>query len=213
MERLRAREKVSVGLFFIMIACWPAYTAYGQKIQKISIPDATVSTQINKQEIQKSTLPVSTVSVPDTSGTASSTISWQPQDTMLTAQTTQQNIQNVQTAVSTDLPLTSTASSMATNLKSPSDLKKLRIKVPNFEDRYKKLMEASIAKKLKRKKTLLEKISDEATEYGFFIIFGLVIITVIITLKMDKTKQKELLTVNAKPDEAEKKQDIWNDEF
>lgn len=196
-------RKYIIGFLCVPLIFAYAYTAYGQTIQKITVP------KISAPQIQKDSVPPSEKPSISSTGQTTQTASWQPPQVPQQA-----SMQDQISSASANIPIANTAPSAPEPIKGVTDLKKLKVKVPDYEDRYKKMMEAAIAQKMAKKRTFLESISDEITKYGFFIVFGLVVVTVIITLKIDRTKQKELTTVNAKPDEEMlKKTDIWNEDF
>jgi|GEM_PF-977942 len=92
-----------------------------------------------------------------------------------------------------------------------------RISVPDFEERYKKLLAAQAEAKHKKKKSLIDSILDEIVHYGFLIVLGLVILVVVYALRKDKKTPGTGFQMPQHPEktsEHEKpKKDIWQDEF
>jgi hypothetical protein len=112
------------------------------------------------------------------------------------------------------VPLPST--SWVQNIKSlPSalDLKQLRIKTPEYEQRFQEMMRPGEEKAKAKKKTLFESILDEITRYGVYIVLGLVILTIFYALHKDKPPVAAPTAAQLQKAEDIKKKTIWDDEF
>ncbi|MEK7849571.1 MAG: hypothetical protein AAB213_01930 [Candidatus Omnitrophota bacterium] len=96
-------------------------------------------------------------------------------------------------------------------------LTKTRITVPNFEEKYKKLLAAQAEAKRKKKKSLIDSILDEIVHYGFLIVLGLVILVVVYVLRKDKETPGTGFQMPQHPEkpqeQREPKKDIWQDDF
>ncbi|MFH0940314.1 MAG: hypothetical protein V1840_00470 [Candidatus Omnitrophota bacterium] len=98
-------------------------------------------------------------------------------------------------------------------------LTKTRITVPDFEERYKKLLEAQAEAKRKKKKSLIDSVLDEIVRYGFLIVLGLVVLVVIYALRKDKETPGTGFQMPQHPEkplkeeQEEPKKDIWQDDF
>lgn len=110
------------------------------------------------------------------------------------------------------LPSLAQRPSPAPALPSPSsalDLKKTKITVPDFEKRFRDLMQAEQIAKTQKKKNLFESILDEVSRYGYLMVLGLVVFIVIVTLRKEKTSPPPIGT--ASKEEAGK--NIWHEDF
>ena len=98
-------------------------------------------------------------------------------------------------------------------------LKKTRITVPDYEERYMKLLAAQAEAKRKKKKSLIDSILDEIVRYGFLIVLGLVVLVVFYALRKDRETPGTGFQMPQHPEKSLKdepegpKKDIWHDEF
>ncbi len=108
------------------------------------------------------------------------------------------------------LPASSTGATFPAAPSTPSIINTLKpkISVPNFEEQFRKLVRAQEEKLLKKKKTLIESITNEISNYGMLIVLALVILIVLYAIHKDK---------QTGPSQAEKaeegKKTLWDDEF
>jgi hypothetical protein len=94
-------------------------------------------------------------------------------------------------------------------------LTQMRITVPDYEEKYKKLLAAQAEAKRKKKKSLIDSILDEIVRYGFLIVLGLVVLVVVYALRKDKETPGTGFQMPRHPEKPldEPKKDIWQDEF
>lgn len=100
-----------------------------------------------------------------------------------------------------------------TSLPGTTNLKQLKISIPEYEKRLQEMMRTQEEKAKAKKKSLLESILNEITRYGIYIVLGLVILIVLYALHKDKPTVA--LPPVAKPEDPEgaPKKSIWDDEF
>jgi hypothetical protein len=122
----------------------------------------------------------------------------------------------------TNLPSTIPPIGKTSTLKGPLDIKPVNIRAPNYDQQLQQMMQAE-QPKVKKKKPLFAAILEEITNYGVFIILGLVAYILIYIVRKDMAQEK------AKPaDEADEpgetspsgenetpgtKRDIWDEKF
>ncbi len=95
-------------------------------------------------------------------------------------------------------------------------MQKTRISVPDFEEKYKRMLMAQAEAKKHKKKSLIDSILDELVHYGMFLILGIVILVVIYALRKDKETPGTGFHLPEQPSSKlpqEPKKDIWHDEF
>lgn len=88
-------------------------------------------------------------------------------------------------------------------------MKKPKITVPDFEKKFREMMEAEQIAKTKKKKGLFESILDEVSRYGYLMVLGLVVVIMIVTLRKEKTPPAPIGSTSK--EEAEK--NIWREDF
>lgn len=106
--------------------------------------------------------------------------------------------------------MTMPASSFPAVSSAPSilNMQKPKISVPNFEEQFRKLVRAQEEKILKKKKTLIESITNEIANYGMLIVLALVILIVLYAIHKDKQAG------HGPAEKAEEgKKTLWDDEF
>ncbi|HAJ57292.1 MAG TPA: hypothetical protein DCL35_05930 [Candidatus Omnitrophica bacterium] len=97
-------------------------------------------------------------------------------------------------------------------LPTTSDIKQIKITVPDYEKKLQAMMQAKEAQALKKKKSLIDSILEEITRYGMVIVLLLVILVIFYALRKDKTTAPP--QEPAKPEAIEPaKKTIWDDEF
>ena len=105
----------------------------------------------------------------------------------------------------------------ATSLKSPSDIKKPKISVPNYESKYQAMLNAKAAAVVDRKKQmkLMDRLLEEIANYGIWIVLGLVAFIMVYTLWKEKEIDEKIAAEqeNIKQVGAPEKKDIWKEGF
>jgi hypothetical protein len=90
---------------------------------------------------------------------------------------------------------------------------KAKMRVPDYEARYRAAMLAE-KKKQEEKKSLMNAIFEEVTNYGLYFLLGLVLFLVLYALRKEPSKAgppKTILSSGPKPGEESK--DIWKDDL
>jgi len=109
-----------------------------------------------------------------------------------------------------------------TALKGPLDVKPVNIKVPDYEQQLQQMLQAQ-QPKVKKKKPLFNAILDEITNYGVFIILGLVAFILVYIVRKEKFDIKTQSTDGSdgsgdtsdtgEGEIPKEKRDIWDEKF
>lgn len=98
--------------------------------------------------------------------------------------------------------------------KSPYDIRKPKITVPDYEAKYKSLLSRQATAKLsKKKKTLWQTIQEEAGKYGLLLVLGLVLSIILFTLYKDREAILRAEAFEKHQHPEEEKKNIWKEEF
>lgn len=102
-------------------------------------------------------------------------------------------------------------------MKSIVDIKPPDITVPNYEARYKAMLNAKVKAVAERKKhmKLIDRILEEVANYGIWIMLGLVIFVLAYTIYKEKETEHKIAAGQEQLEQKQmgEKKDIWQDEF
>lgn len=206
-------KKISAGILIILFFYFFGTNTYGET----KIGNSDFLSQDNQQNLKNN--PVSIPTTPKTILTSTQTKPSGPNPVMT------QQLPSIPPLLTTKTNLPTLLPSIGKTAipKSPMDLKPLDIKVPNYDQQLQQLIQSEQPPKVKKKKPLLDAILEEITNYGVFIILGLVAFILVYVVRREKVGEK------AKPaDEADEpgetsessegevpkiKRDIWDEKF
>ncbi len=113
-----------------------------------------------------------------------------------------------------DIPATSVPSlgtpTATSNIDPNRDPFKPKMHVPSYEAAYKASLQRAAEEKRKRK-SLMNAISDELTNYGLYILLGIVALLVLYALRKDPVRPAAAKTSPPSPGKKEEEKDIWKD--
>lgn len=102
-------------------------------------------------------------------------------------------------------------------MKGPADIKKPKISVPSYQNKYDQTMKARMMAQAEMKKQmkLFDRIMNEIGNYGIWIIVGLVLFIIIYTIWKEKETDSKMAQEeeNIKQLGTAEKKDIWSDGF
>lgn len=205
-------KKISAGIFVILFFSFFGTDSYGET--KFSNSD--FSSQDTQQNLKNNPIPIPTT--PKTIPTSTQTVPSGPSPVIT------QQLPAIPPLVTTktNLPTPIPSIDKTVILKGPIDLKPVNIKVPNYDQQLQQMMQGE-QPKVKKKKPLLNAILEEITNYGVFIILGLIAFILIYVVRKEKLEEKAKPTdEGAEPGEMSRsgedegpriKRDIWDEKF
>ncbi|QAT17512.1 hypothetical protein BU251_07175 [Candidatus Velamenicoccus archaeovorus] len=102
-------------------------------------------------------------------------------------------------------------------MKNLVDIKPPDITVPNYEARYKAMLNAKAKAISERKKhlKLIDRILEEVANYGIWLMLGLIAFVLIYTIYKEKETEQKIVAGQERLEQKEQgeKKDIWQDEF
>ncbi|MDD5137906.1 MAG: hypothetical protein WC409_00930 [Candidatus Omnitrophota bacterium] len=102
-------------------------------------------------------------------------------------------------------------------MKNLVDIKPPDITVPNYEARYKAMLNAKVKAVAERKKhmKLVDRILEEVANYGIWIMLGLIAFVLIYTIYKEKETEHKIAAGQEQLEQKQmgEKKDIWQDEF
>jgi len=102
-------------------------------------------------------------------------------------------------------------------MKNLIDIKPPDITVPNYEARYKAMLNAKAKAISERKKhlKLIDRILEEVANYGIWLMLGLIAFVLIYTIYKEKETEQKIAAGQEQLEQKEQgeKKDIWQDEF
>jgi len=102
-------------------------------------------------------------------------------------------------------------------MKNLIDIKPPDITVPNYEARYKAMLNAKAKAVSERKKhlKLIDRILEEVANYGIWIMLGLIAFVLIYTIYKEKETDQKIAEQQEQFEQkqAGEKKDLWKDEF
>ncbi len=102
-------------------------------------------------------------------------------------------------------------------MKTLSDIRPPDISVPNYEARYKAMLNAKAKAVAERKKhmKLIDRILEEIANYGIWIMLGLIVFVLVYTIYKEKETDQKIAEQQEQFEQKQvgEKKDIWQDEF
>lgn len=205
-------KKISAGIFVILFYCLFGIDLYGET----RFGNSDFLSQDTRPNLKNN--PISTPATPKIIPVPTQTKPSEPSPVMTQQPPSIPPLATTQTVLPSTIPLIGKTGT----LKSPLDVKPVNIRTPNYDQQLQQMMQAE-QPIVKKKKPLFAAILEEITNYGVFIILGLVAFILIYIVRKDMAQEKTKSADEAdEPEETSPsgenetpgtKRDIWDEKF